>query len=103
MPTGIFLDYVDPWVNWEWLSTHITLITDALQQHLLLTAIAVGGGLALSLPLAIPAQSDPRCLRRRLHHSFAGPVRAARAVHGTWDRHRRGGLDRLHDPHPGSQ
>ena len=59
MPTGIFLDYVDPWVNWAWLSTHITLITDALQQHLLLTAIAVGGGLALSLPMGIAAHRWP--------------------------------------------
>src|SRR2546428_12459384 len=59
MPTGIFLDYVDPWVNWAWLSTHIALITDALQQHLLLTAIAVAGGLALSLPMGIAAHRWP--------------------------------------------
>jgi osmoprotectant transport system permease protein len=59
MPSGVFLDYVDPWVNWTWLSTHIPLFTDALQQHLLLTAIAVAGGLALSLPLGIAAHLLP--------------------------------------------
>ena len=55
MPSGAFLDYVDPWVNWTWLSTHIPLFVAALQQHLTLTAIAIVGGLALSLPLGIAA------------------------------------------------
>lgn len=55
MRSGAFLDYVDPWVNWTWLSTHIPLFVDALQQHLTLTAIAIVGGLALSLPLGIAA------------------------------------------------
>jgi len=55
MPSSAFLDYVDPWVNWTWLSTHVPLFTDAVLQHLTLTAIAVAGGLALSLPLGIAA------------------------------------------------
>ena len=55
MPSGALLDYVDPWVNWTWLSTHIPLFVAALQQHLTLTAIAIFGGLALSLPLGIAA------------------------------------------------
>ena len=59
MPSGVFLDYVDPWVNWTWLSTHVPLFTDALQQHLLLTAIAVAGGLVLSFPLGIAAHRLP--------------------------------------------
>ena len=61
MPAGVFLDavYVDPWVNWTWLSTHIPLLTDRLQQHLVLTVIAVGGGLALSLPTGIAAHRWP--------------------------------------------
>src|SRR5487761_1774981 len=54
MPTGIFLTY-DPWVNWGWLLSHIPLFEDALQQHLTLTAIAILGGLVLSLPLGIVA------------------------------------------------
>src|SRR5260370_37526677 len=55
MQSGAFLDYVDPWVNWTWLSSHVPLFIDALQQHVTLTAIAVAGGLALALPLGIAA------------------------------------------------
>jgi osmoprotectant transport system permease protein len=54
MPTGIFLTY-DPWVNWGWLSSHVPLFEDALQQHITLTAIAILGGLVLSLPLGVAA------------------------------------------------
>ena len=55
MPTRQFLDIVDPWVNWSWLSTHIPTILAALQEHLTLTVIALAGGLAISLPLGIAA------------------------------------------------
>ncbi len=55
MPACLFLDIVDPWVNWDWLTSHVPLFMDALQQHITLTAIAVGGGLAISLPLGIAA------------------------------------------------
>jgi osmoprotectant transport system permease protein len=54
MPVGKFLSY-DPWVNWGWLSTHVPLFEDALSQHLTLTAIAVAGGLVISLPLGVAA------------------------------------------------
>jgi hypothetical protein len=33
MPAGVFLDVVDPWVNWDWLSTHIPLVFAAVQEH----------------------------------------------------------------------
>jgi osmoprotectant transport system permease protein len=55
MPAGKFLANVDPWVNWGWLSTHVPLFEDALSQHLSLTAIAVLGGLVISLPLGVAA------------------------------------------------
>jgi osmoprotectant transport system permease protein len=55
MPTGVFLDVVDPWVNWDWLSTHIPLVLAALQEHVTLTVIAVLIGLVLSLPIGIAA------------------------------------------------
>jgi osmoprotectant transport system permease protein len=55
MPSGEFLDYVDPWVNWTWLSTHVPLFLDALQQHILLTVVAVVGGIVISLPLGVLA------------------------------------------------
>jgi osmoprotectant transport system permease protein len=55
MPAGVFLDTVDPWINWDWLSAHVPVILDALQQHVTLTAVAVLVGLAISLPLGIAA------------------------------------------------
>ncbi len=54
MPTGVFL-VADPWINWQWLSTHVPLFLAALQEHLTLTGIAVFGGLVLSLPLGVAA------------------------------------------------
>src|SRR5579859_5938340 len=55
MPTGVFLDVSDPLVNWDWLSTHIPTVLAALEQHLILTVIAVACGLAISIPLGIAA------------------------------------------------
>jgi osmoprotectant transport system permease protein len=54
MPTGLFLA-IDPWINWGWLSTHVPLFESALQEHLTLTAVAILGGLVLSLPLGVAA------------------------------------------------
>lgn len=59
MASGLFLDYVDPWVNWTWLSSHVKLFVDALVAHLELTVIAVGVGLVIALPIGIIAQRDP--------------------------------------------
>ncbi len=55
MASPVFLDIVDPWINWDWLSTHIPTILAALQQQVVLTAIALVGGLAIALPLGIAA------------------------------------------------
>jgi len=46
---------VDPWINWDWLSTHVHLFLAALQEHVILTLIAVGVALAISLPLGVIA------------------------------------------------
>ncbi len=62
MDGGIFLDYVDPWINWDWLSTHVHVFADALEQHLMLTAIAVVLGFAIALPVGVVAQRQ-RLLR----------------------------------------
>jgi osmoprotectant transport system permease protein len=51
MPGRLFLDVVDPWINWDLVSTHIPYILAAVGQHLELTVIAVAAGLAISLPL----------------------------------------------------
>src|SRR5437660_8733540 len=55
MPGHLFLDYVDPWINWDWLSTHVPVFLAALQEHVTRTVIAVGVGLAISLPLGVVA------------------------------------------------
>ena len=52
---GVFLEVVDPWVNWDWVSRHIPLFEDALLQHVRLTVVAVVVGFALSLPLGVAA------------------------------------------------
>jgi osmoprotectant transport system permease protein len=55
MPAAAFLDYVDPWINWDWLSSHVAVFTSALQDHVTLTLVAVAGGLVISLPLGVVA------------------------------------------------
>jgi osmoprotectant transport system permease protein len=58
MRTGLFLDFVDPWINWDWLSSHIPLVLDALTEHVELTVIAIGVGLAISIPLGVLAHRN---------------------------------------------
>jgi osmoprotectant transport system permease protein len=41
--------------RWDWVFDHLGLIGDRLLQHLYLTAIAVGIGMLISIPLAIVA------------------------------------------------
>src|ERR1044072_6165372 len=54
MPGGLFLA-VDPWINWDWLSTHVPHVLDALIEHVELTAVAIAIGLAISIPLGVLA------------------------------------------------
>jgi osmoprotectant transport system permease protein len=44
-----------PWVDWQWVGGHIPAIRHAVWQHTFLTALAVGLGLVISLPLALVA------------------------------------------------
>ena len=55
MAAAPFLDVVDPWINWDWVSSHVPYIWDALQQHIVLTVIALAAGLVISLPLGVVA------------------------------------------------
>src|SRR5437763_3992682 len=59
---SLFLDVVDPWINWDWLSTHIPHVLDALTEHVELTVIAIAIGLAISVPLGVLAHRN-RVLR----------------------------------------
>jgi osmoprotectant transport system permease protein len=56
MPARLFLDYVDPWINWDWLSRHLPLVTRMLGAHIELTVIAVAVGFAIALPVGVIAQ-----------------------------------------------
>lgn len=47
---------MDPWVRWDWVTDHVDDILAATRQHVELTVIAVGIGLALSFPLALLAR-----------------------------------------------
>jgi len=42
----------DPWVRWSWVRTHLHVIRHDLWEHILLTVLAVGIGLAITLVLA---------------------------------------------------
>src|SRR2546423_1459926 len=56
MAGGVFLQAEEqPWIILSWLFTHVQLFVDAIEQHFMLTVIAVGVGLAISLPLAVLA------------------------------------------------
>lgn len=55
MTRRVFLDGVDPWVNWSWLSSHVPTVLADLEQHVVLTVIAVIGGLVIALPLGVAA------------------------------------------------
>ncbi len=56
MASRVFLDIVDPWINWDWLSAHIPYVLAAVQEHVTLTLIALAGGLAIALPLGVAAR-----------------------------------------------
>jgi osmoprotectant transport system permease protein len=44
-----------PWLEWKWIHHHFRDIWNATNQHIQLTLIAVGIGLAISLPLGLLA------------------------------------------------
>lgn len=50
---GPYLLAAQPWVRWGWVVDHRDVIVERLWQHVVLTAIAVAVGLAISLPLGI--------------------------------------------------
>lgn len=59
MPSPLFLDIVDPWINWDWLVNHIPLVTTSLLAHLELTVITVAVAFAISLPVGVVVQRQP--------------------------------------------
>ena len=59
MAGRVFLDTSDPWVNWDWVSNHVPLLTTSLLAHIELTLIAVGVALCISLPVGVVVQRRP--------------------------------------------
>ena len=56
MAIGLFLQGEEqPWILWDWLFTHVSKFTDALEQHIELTLAAVAIALVISVPLGVAA------------------------------------------------
>lgn len=53
LATGLVGAVSDPWIRWDWVTHHLDVIGAALGQHVELTAIAVGIGFVIALPLAL--------------------------------------------------
>jgi osmoprotectant transport system permease protein len=51
---------VDRWLWWDWISRNTDLIRSSLEEHVILTASAVGLGLLIALPLGVAASRWPR-------------------------------------------
>lgn len=46
---------VDSWMDWSWVADNTDVIYSAAREHVILTVLAVGIGLVVSLPLALVA------------------------------------------------
>ena len=46
----------EPWIRWDWVSSHTDEILHALRDHVVLTAIAVFVGMLIAIPLALIAR-----------------------------------------------
>ena len=53
LAAGVLGAAADPWIRWDWISSHIPVIRDALTQHIGLTVVAVGVGLLIAAPLGL--------------------------------------------------
>lgn len=51
---------VDRWLWWDWITRNTDLIRTSLEEHVILTASAVGLGLLIALPLGVAANRWPR-------------------------------------------
>ncbi len=57
---AMFASNVDRWLWWDWIGRNTDLIRTSLEEHVILTVIAVGGGLLIAMPLGIAASRWPR-------------------------------------------
>ncbi len=54
-PAPALVALSQPWIDWTWVGHHLAIIRHDVWQHVVLTALAVGIGLAIALPLAVLA------------------------------------------------
>ncbi len=47
---------MDPWLRWDWVTTHLDDIGSATREHVVFTLVATLIGLAISFPLALAAR-----------------------------------------------
>jgi osmoprotectant transport system permease protein len=57
---GVLASNVDRWLWWDWISRNTDLIWSSLEEHVILTVMAVGLGLVIALPLGVAAARWPR-------------------------------------------
>lgn len=56
----VFASNVDRWLWWDWIGRNTDLIRTSLEEHVILTAMAVGLGLLIAVPLGVAATRWPR-------------------------------------------
>jgi osmoprotectant transport system permease protein len=56
-----------PFIDWEWVGSHLDLIGERLAQHVWLTVLSVGIGVLIAFPVSVYVQR-----RRRLYPGAAG-------------------------------
>jgi osmoprotectant transport system permease protein len=57
---SVLADIQEPWVRWSWVTQHPGVIWDATVEHIILTLLAVGIGLAIAAPMGLLAWRSPR-------------------------------------------
>src|SRR5260370_1578308 len=60
MRNGIFRERGESGSGWTWLSEDVGYVLAAVQEHVTLTLVALGGGLVIAVPLGILAHRRPR-------------------------------------------
>jgi len=53
---SVLAQTTEPWIRWDWVSSHTDVILHALREHVVLTLIAVVVGMIISVPLALLAR-----------------------------------------------
>ncbi|MGH3736119.1 MAG: ABC transporter permease [Micromonosporaceae bacterium] len=55
VPVALRVDAPNPWLSWDYVRDNVSILADALVEHLLLTGVAVAIAVAIGIPLGIVA------------------------------------------------